>query len=275
MFQLRRNLLTCLQQLPVVMALMILCLCFTVQAQEKQTPTTAPTLRFCYEDKALLPYYAGDGSAVAKEPGASIEHLQAATQLVEMKLELIRLPWRRCLQLLEENQVDALIAAYDKDRAHFTVYPTDESGAADPSLAINQLGLCLAHRYDNPLQEKLKAKSSLSIARPLGYKPLPFLTGTVQVDAHSVQHALELVVSGRVDATTMLCEVNGMQAQEQFLYTMPLQLLYPPIHQTYGYLMLSADFYQRHPAKAHKLWQALPATLDKQRYLYYLQLKMD
>lgn len=249
-------------------------LCLPLLAEEFDV-TQSTVLHFCYEDKALLPYYAGDGSSVAKEPGASIEHLQAATKLVGVELKLSRLPWRRCLQLLEENQIDALIAAYDADRAHYTVYPRTADGSADPALAINQLGLCLAYRYDNPIEDKLTKKAELSVARPLGYKPLPFLTGTLQVAAHSLQHAIELVVSGRVDATTMLCEVNGMQAQEQNLQTTPLQLLYPPIHQTYGYLMFSTEFYQQHSQLAEKLWQALPETLDKQRYLYYLQIPIN
>ena len=93
---------------------------------------------------------------------------------------------------------------------------------------------------------------------------------TALVPAHSPAQALALVVSGRVDATTVLCQLNGVDAKEQYLSRIPVLLLYPPLYQSHGYLMLSQQFYQRHPQLSERLWQALPATLDKNRYLYYL-----
>ena len=34
--------------------------------------------------------------------------------------------------------------------------------------------------------------------------------------------------------------------------------------------MLSEQFYQQHPAIAERLWQMLPQTLDRSRYIEYL-----
>jgi polar amino acid transport system substrate-binding protein len=232
---------------------------------------SAPTLTFCYEDKQLLPYYAGSGRNIPALPGATIEHLRRAAEQSGLKLALVRLPWLRCLQKLESNNVDALIAAIDAGRAHYTVYPLLPDGSPDSSKAINQLGLCLAHRFDNPLPQKLKtADQAFTLARPLGYRPIPFPANTVLVDAHSPQHALQLVVEQRVDATTVLCQLNGLDARERHLNLLPIQLIYPPLHVSDGYLMFSKGFYQRYPQFAAKLWQALPQTLDKARYLYYL-----
>ncbi len=232
-----------------------------------------PVLRFCYEDKELLPYYAGNSSQVPPHPGASIEHLRSAAKAAGVQLQLVRLPWLRCLQQLEDNQADALIAAFDESRAHYTVFPQDAAGKPDPLRAMNQLGLCLAHRYDNPLPEKLtNADTPFSIARPLGYRAIALPPNSLKVEAHSPQHALELVVSGRVDATTVLCQLNGMEAKEQYLETLPVQLHFPPLHQSYGYLMFSTAFYRQHPQHAEQLWLALPQTLEQTRYLHYLQL---
>ncbi|GAB59800.1 hypothetical protein [Rheinheimera nanhaiensis] len=231
---------------------------------------TAVTLRFCYEDKQLLPYYAGNSAAIPEQPGATIEHLRRATAAAGLTLELVRMPWLRCLQQLEDNSVDALVAAYDKDRAHFTRYPTRPDGTADPGRAINQLGLCLAYRFDNNLAEKISSQSAITVSRPLGYRPIPFPANTLLVPVHSAEQALELVVSGRVDATTVLCQLNGVNAQEQHINRIPVLLLYPPLYQSDGYLMLSQDFYQQHTQHAERLWQTLPATLDKNRYLQYL-----
>ncbi len=238
------------------------------------TPGIEPvTLRFCYEDKQLLPYYVGYGEQIPAMPGATIEHLRLAAAQTGVTLQLVRLPWLRCLQQLEDNGVDALVAAYDQERAHYTVYPKRGDGSPDPAKAINQLGLCLAYRYDNALTDNINhATNQITVSRPLGYKPIPFPQNTVLVSTSSPQQALELVVSGRVDATTVLCEMNGIKAKEQHLDQLPVLLLYPPLYRSDGYLMLSNDFYQRHPKVAEQLWQALPATLNKQRYLRYMML---
>lgn len=242
--------------------------------------TAAPqgtTLRFCYEDKQLLPYYTGNGQGIPDMPGATIEHLRLAATKAGIVLQLVRLPWLRCLQQLEDNSVDALVAAHDPDRAHYTVYPKlRDDGSPDPAKAINQLALCLAYRYDNSLPDNINHPAKqITISRPLGYKPIPFPQNTVLVAANSPRQALELVVSGRVDATTVLCELNGIKAKEQHLSQLPVLLLYPPLHTSYGYLMLSNDFYQRNPALSEQLWQWLPETLNKQRYLDYMTLPLD
>ena len=235
-----------------------------------QAQVSAVTLRFCYEDKQLLPYYAGNSAAVPDQPGATIEHLKRAAMAAGITLELVRMPWLRCLQQLEDNEVDALVAAYEPSRAHYTRYPTKADGTPDASLAINHFSLCLAHRYDNPLVNKIALKHDITVSRPLGYRPIPFPYNTALVDAYSPEHALELVVSGRVDATTVLCELNGIKAQEQHLMHIPVVVMYPPLYRSSGYLMISRQFYQHYPQYAVQLWQALPHTIDKNRYLQYL-----
>lgn len=230
-----------------------------------------PTLTFCYEDKQLLPYYTANSHRIPKQPGATIEHLQRAADSIGLRLKLKRMPWLRCLQQLEENTVDAIVADYDEERISYTKYPTQSDGKADRRYAINQLGLCLAHRFDNPLKQKLQANSSFTISRPLGYKSIPFPENALLIAVQSPDKALDLVVSGRVDATTVLCQLNGIDTLEQHLNTLPVEVLSPPIHHSFGYLMLSKAFYQQHQQLSEQLWQALPRTLDKQRYLEYLQ----
>ena len=240
-------------------------------AEQEATDNSKPVLTFCYEDKQMLPYYTGDTQETPPQPGATIEHLSLATAQSGVLLKLIRRPWLRCLQKLQDNSVDALVAAYDADRAHYTVYPQLADGEPDSRLAINQLGLCLAHRYDNPLPDKLKsANATITLARPLGYRAIEFPDNTLLIAAHSAEQAVELVLQGRVDATTVLCQLNGIDAIERSLNLKPLALLYPPLHISYGYLMLSKSFFQRYPHHAQRLWQLLPQTLVKQRYLDYL-----
>ncbi len=243
---------------------------------DKPSAGSNPVLRFCYEDKQLLPYYAGNSSSVPMHPGATIEHLQQATALADVELQLIRMPWLRCLQQLADNNVDALIASYSEQRADYTLFPTDKQGNPDPARAINTNSLCLAHRYDNNLATKLAdPEMPLSISRPFGYRPIPLPEHALLIGAHSPEQALELVVSGRVDTTTVTCEINGVAGNKQEIDRLPLQILRPPIYYSVGYLMLSKQFYQQHPTVASELWQALPVTLNKKRYIDYLAYPLN
>lgn len=247
-------------------------LSITVSAEQSAGSGPQPiSLRFCYEDKQLLPYYTGNSAAVSAAPGATIEHLQQVTAAAGISLELVRMPWLRCLQQLADNQIDALVASYSTEREHYTMYPRSDDGKPDPSRAINTNALCLAHRFDTDLAAKIaNTAAKLTIARPYGYKSLPLAGHALLVGAHSPEQALELVVSGRVDATTVTCQLNGLAANKHEIDTLPVKIHQPPVYFAEGYLMLSKQFYQQYPAVSERIWQLLPKHLQRERYLEYL-----
>jgi hypothetical protein len=245
---------------------------FWVSANPQQDAAdTKLTLRFCYEDKQLLPYYTGNTVEVPNHPGATIEHLERATAGLGINLQLFRMPWLRCLKQLEQGEVDALVAGYNAERAYYTIFPKDPFGQPDPSKAINSNALCLTYRYDNNLPEKMNNENALlTIARPLGYQALPLPPHAILVDAYSPEQALELVVSGRVDATTITCKINSLVDNRLKIHHLPLKILQPPIYYSVGYLMFSQQFYQQYPLITDNLWLALPKNLEQERYIKYL-----
>ncbi|HEX5791714.1 MAG TPA: transporter substrate-binding domain-containing protein [Rheinheimera sp.] len=225
-------------------------------------------LQFCYEDKQLLPYYAGNGEQVANPPGVTIEHLQASTaKLPQLELKLQRKPWLRCLQLLEHNKVDALVATYAESRRSFAVYPLNKNDTPDTSLALSQHATCLVQRHNDNVLQRLTA--GVVLARPLGYATPDYPLGVSIVPVQSQQQAFELVKQGRVDATTTLCEVNQLSIPASFAEG--LQVVYPPLYSTTGYLVFSKAFYQQYPELASGLWQALQQNHQPERYYQYLQ----
>ncbi|MBV2129821.1 hypothetical protein [Arsukibacterium indicum] len=186
-------------------------------------------------------------------------------------MELVRMPWLRCLQQLADNEIDALVASYSSEREHYTIYPRNNAGQPDPSRAINTNALCLAYHFNTDLAAKIADKSAnLTIARPYGYRPLPLPEHAILVGAYSPEQALELVVSGRVDATTVTCQLNGLAANKQEINTLPVEIHYPPVYFAVGYLMFSKQFYTQYPAVSERIWQLLPQTLQQDRYLKYL-----
>ena len=231
-------------------------------------PVSATTLHFCFEDKQLLPYYAGDGEKVATPPGVTIEHLQSAVLKVgQVELKLERKPWLRCLQLLEHNKVDAVVATYSESRLNFAVFPMTSNGEPDKTLALSQHATCIVQRPDDNAMQRVSA--GVVIARPLGYATPNYPVGVSIVPVQSQEQAFELVKQGRVDATSTLCEVNDVKVPTGF--TEDLQVVYPPLYRTTGYLAFSKGFYQQNTQLALTLWQALQQTNQPERYYQYLQ----
>lgn len=217
--------------------------------------------------------HTGAGHATASLPGVTIEHIKASVALLPtpVALHFARLPWLRCLHKLELNQVDALVATYQPERQHFAVYPTTADGKPDPARAMSSHASCLVHRSDNDIQRKItEGTDTLVVSRPLGHSNPDYPASIQVVMVHSQQQALELVVSGRVDATTTLCRVNGVDGADPIIQRNPLVLVYPPLYQTTGYLVFSKAFYQQHTAVAQQLWQLLQNTITPQRYYDYL-----
>ena len=235
---------------------------YLVQAED------AVPLRFCFEDKQLLPHYAGKGTQVANPPGSTIEQLQAALKNIpQLKLQLQRKPWLRCLQLLEQNRVDAIVANFSESRSSFVVYPMKPENTPDTERAMSRYGSCLVLRQNDDVGNR--SISDLVFARPLGYLMPGYPEHATILPVESQQKAFELVQQGRVDATLTLCEANQMALSHDVAEG--LQIVYPPLHQATGYLVYSKVFYQNHANLASALWLELPKHRDPSRYQRYLQ----
>lgn len=241
----------------------------------------ATELTFCYEDKALPPYYLGDNDRIpSTRPGASIEHLQRlvsqlpATQLPDVTLKLVRLPWKRCLAALTTGQVDALIASYRPERKTLGQYPLLQQ-QPDPRRAFGEHRTCLVSREDANWHwdgQRFHGLTELVIARPLGYAPLKSTTQQQMTMHYTLSGTmdLDLLAKGRVHAVTTLCEIAGRRLEPAEIRHRQLKVLFPPLHSNTGYLIFSHAFYQQHPAVAEQLWELLAKDKGEDIYLRYL-----
>jgi hypothetical protein len=220
------------------------------------------SLRFCYQDQQLRPYYLGDGNTIASPlPGATIEHVQQLVHAFpEIELELVRLPWLRCLKALQQGDVDAVVANYHASRTEFAVYPMLDMHMPDPQLAFAEQAICLvsqrsrAKRWNGhsftglPKITILRDQSSPAYAqlKDSSYASYQTLSG---VDV------LAMLQQGRADASLKLCEVAGVPIHWGRLEQLELTLLQPAVYRLSGYLIFSKNFYQHHPSLVQSLWQ--------------------
>lgn len=250
--------------------------CFISLSLLFSTAVTAVPLKFCYEDKMLFPYYLGTGPLVPPQrPGATIEHLkQLAQKVPELQLELIRMPWKRCLAALTSNEVDAVIASYRPERTEFARYPMLHQ-QPDPKRAFAQHQTCLVSRQDAEWSwdgQKIIGGNEIVIGRPLGYAAITSPVGQKFQMHYTLSGTmdLDLLKKGRINAVTTLCNINGQQFKSSFIASRGLKVLYPPLYTNTGYLVFSVDFYQRQQALAESLWQQLAVHKGSDIYQRYL-----
>ena len=222
-------------------------------------------LLFCYEDKELPPYFLGKGPATPpQEPGATIEVLQqVVSEIPQLSLTFIRQPWKRCLNDLKHNKVDAIIASHQLKREILGVYPK-MNNQIDSTRAISEHGTCFIRRSETEITwdgSSLSGISEPTIALPAGYSSLEQLEQlplkVVQTD--SANTAQRLLKEKRVDLALTLCQISETSPHLPQSEYPNLIHMFPPLVVKHGYLVFSYQFYESQPQLAQTLWQKIGA----------------
>ncbi len=239
------------------------------------TAASAATLKFCYQDKPLSPYYLGAGDEIPLSmPGATIEHLKRiVNQVPQLQLELVRYPWNRCLKYLQQGTVDALVANYSINREAIGVFP-GRQGDPDESKMFTQQHICLVtnpelakswngHFFATKQKVTLMRQTNRIAVDPAMAARFNFVEGSEQANS------LEMLSQGRVQAVTQVCAIAGQPVQANSFDPQTMVMLTPPIQQLHGYLVFSHQYIQKNRDIAEQLWQQLaePQLDIYQKYL--------
>jgi polar amino acid transport system substrate-binding protein len=248
------------------------------------------TVRFCYQDEALYPYFTGSGVEIPNErPGATIEHLQYLfARVPQVSLSMQRLPWQRCLKYLADGKVDVVVANYNLMRRSIGVYPPVPKGAAadaapDVKFALTRQDICLATVQRLAMRwngKNFSGMNKVMVAHPQSKMALPPSEQMKMVPYPLQDYSLapELLIEGRIDAMAINCKIRNLDSIPNELKHPEFVVLQPAIYQHRGYLLFSQQFYQEHAQLADLLWQSQQqletsardkAALDK-IYRHYL-----
>lgn len=238
-------------------------------------------ISFCYEDKELLPFFTGYGHAPPEQmPGASIEVLNKASHdLNSFNFKFVRKPWKRCLQDLQSNKVDALIASYSPERDPIGVYPK-QNNKIDSSLAMNALGTCFLVHKDSDFSwdgNAFKSEEAKTLAVPAGYSIIARLKN-LPIQIHQTDSAatsLLMLKQKRIDLALTLCSIT-----EQHTYFLDrryhdLKVLLPPLAVKDGFFVVSQQFYEQNQALTWQIWRYLAKVNAQDIYQKYLEGKIQ
>lgn len=238
----------------------VLGLAFSAIGQEKHP------FVFCYENTELYPNFVGNSSDVPDIlPGVSIDLMKMIGNRVDLSMQFVRFPWKRCLSLLETGRASGVIASYSESRLAFGRYPM-QNGAPDESKRISTAGYYLYQLNDKaPVWNGTDfIADGLTIGAPLGYSIVEVLRGRglKVMEAGNADGLLTMLRRSRVDAVA----APGL-ATDSLLRRDPsrfkgIERLEHPLQVKAYYLMLSRQFVEADPVKAASIWAAVGELRD-------------
>ncbi len=224
------------------------------------------SLRVAYEDKALPPYYIGDSVQVDPvSPGISVELVRMAGEALGIEVQLVRMPWTRCLNLLQKGEVDAIFnASFKEDRLDNGVYPT-KAGKPDPARRIATVAYSLYAPSGSAVTWDGKALNGISgsVGTPAGYSIGDDLAriGVKVEEAPDTVANFRKLSSGRIAAVATLdTSGDALLASGQY----PRLIKIEPALSTKDYfLMISHQYYAAKRPLAERLWQTIADLREK------------
>ncbi len=226
----------------------------------------AEPLRLAYEDRALPPYYLGDGAGTdPAKPGLSVELVRLAAADLGLEVSITRMPWLRCMAALKQGDVDVIFnASFKEDRQESGVYPM-VAGKPDAARRIAAVTYSLYRRKGTLLPWDGKSPTSLAglpgpIGAPAGYSIIDDLTraGVKVQEAPDTPANFKKLAAGRIDAVATL-DVIG----DELLRGYPgLEKVAPALTTKDYFVMVSHQYAGAHADLVEKLWHRIAVLRD-------------
>jgi len=224
------------------------------------------TLKFCYEDENAFPWvFTHHG----KVEGLDLRLIKLLETEIKTSIQLISLPWKRCMLFLKTNQVDgAFAASFKQERLSMGAYPTIKEGQLNEMQRIHTSSYSL---YISPSSElkwdglaftNLKGK----ISAQLGFSIIDQLH-SLGASVHEVkgpERALTDVLAKKsVGAALQTDRADFILARSA---TLQGQLIKHPIalvKKPY-YLMLSFKLTNNNPELSQLIWNSVENIRDSE-----------
>lgn len=230
----------------------------------------ASELLFCAEDENSYPWLLRDGS------GLNPLMVQRVGQRVGWTIRIELLPWRRCLQSLQENRVDgAFKASFKPERLKIGAYPM-RGGQPDASRAMLDESYHLyrlkgsAVSWDgqqvSQLEGPVGAQAGFSVVELLKRLNLATESGAKAPDV-----LLTMLQRGRLGAVALQTSQGDFELGRRPQLAASIERVGPPLLSQPYYLLLSHALVQRDPALAERIWDAVAAVRESAEYRAALQ----
>ncbi len=235
-----------------------------------------PIFRVVYMNKENAPRILGGGSSIDwTKPGITVELLKMLEKKVGVQFQFKRMPWKRCLYVLENGAADATFhASYKPSRAEYGVYPTRD-GKLDPSRSIYKNSYVLYARKGSGVSWDGETLSNAQnpIGSQLAYAiadDLRNMGHTVQEEA-SVKTNLDKLLANRISAYADMETIVDNVLDKLGPRYQAIEKLQPPLKEKEYYLLISKAFASKYPQLTERIWDAIRDIQQTDAYREMLQ----
>ena len=238
----------------------------------------ADQVRVCVEDETFAPYHFGKAAKVRMDNlGYLVDVAKHGIESAGLTLTLIVRPWKRCLDLLEHNEVDGtMVSVYLPERERFARFPKTATGKIDPDLSVRQVNYGVFRGVDARFyySERGFSTSKLRIGAPLGYVAINHLEdhGIEKIMPIEPERGLIKTAEGQLDG--YIIETNiGINMLSKMNLDDRIVLLDTPLFSADWYFIMSYRFHDTDQDRAYMIWRHIAdySRSDGQRILnYYL-----
>ncbi|MFZ6848799.1 hypothetical protein [Undibacterium sp. RuRC25W] len=223
-------------------------------------------LKFCYIDHSMSPWITGANQ------GLVLSAIHQAEHDLNQEFELLRLPWKRCLNEVKEGRIQAAIgASYMKERTIWGSYPTTTHGALNKDLRLFNANFYLYRHMNSKVRwhnQHLEHADNLHVGVQLGYSvgrdleklgySITYLPASDDLVGAFKSGMPEVIVLEEAEANRIMNKntalKNTMIRDDE------------PIKIAEQYLLFNADFYNEHKVQVNTIWATLGKTRKSKSY---------
>jgi len=230
--------------------------------------SSAAKLLLATDDTPGNPWIMGGGSQFdPQRPGIEIELYRLMAARLNIRLEMVRIPWKRCLSELKLGRLDGIFpASFKPERLSLGVYPMRD-GRVDPFRKSRDSAYFLYIRKSSPLGwdgqrfVNLHLMDRRTIGVPLGWSIASDLR-RMEIDLLEKPRPtdlLEILNRGGIAGVVCLDTVTDTYISQKPDRFNQIRKTDPAVAKKAYYLMLSQPFVSRNPALAEKIWDTIAA----------------
>lgn len=245
----------------IIRATLVLLLTIGLTPAYAQITGEKINFRVCAEDKEQWPNYIGNSDKIDPVyPGLSYELIKATANELSLNFSLTRLPWKRCLELLEKGDYDgASDASFKEERRLHGRYP-EKDGMIDKTRRIATIAYHLYRRKGSQVAWDGKTLTGATlVGAPIGYSVVSDLKaiGMAVDESSATMIDLGKLVNQRVDAVAALQPAADFILEREKTIFADVERIDPAFITKDYFMMISHQFYRARPKIAEALWTKL------------------
>ncbi|ELQ2337605.1 transporter substrate-binding domain-containing protein [Vibrio vulnificus] len=231
------------------------------------SPQASPvtTITLAYSDVESFPFQMGNGNLVVEPPGVSVDVIEQAARLLNIKINYVRVPGKRVLSQIKANQVDGgFIFSYSQERAQYARYPMKDQ-QADHNLRIATLDYYFYKLKEQPFTWdglQLSSIGDLPVGAHTGFSITKRLkeSNVNILEIGSTKKLFEMLRKRRLNAIAIQGNIASSYINEHQLST--VERVSPPISTKDYYLIFSHEFAEENPQLVQNIWEMIGFIRD-------------